>query len=219
VVQTTSHTRLNKRLEILVAASAVFRELGFHRAGMREIASRLGVAVGQLYYYFESKEHLLNWCQENSLQSLLRMDAHVGARASNASEKLFGLIYGHLACLHQWFPGSLAHLEITPGSKDDRLLHLRNQYEACMVNCIEEGIRDREFECEDSKLQALTVLGAMNWTTRWFRQEKEWSLLDLAKGIGIPILRGLRGSSLVVVDPHYVAEWFSQFDPMEWNDE
>ena len=45
-----------KREAILDAATAVFREMGFHNASMNAIASRLGGSKMTLYNYFPSKE-------------------------------------------------------------------------------------------------------------------------------------------------------------------
>lgn len=47
------------RSRILEAALSVFRERGFEKATMREIASEAGVAVGATYYYFDSKDALV----------------------------------------------------------------------------------------------------------------------------------------------------------------
>jgi len=47
------------RTRILNAALAVFRERGFERATMREIAAAAGVATGAAYYYFDSKDALV----------------------------------------------------------------------------------------------------------------------------------------------------------------
>jgi len=47
------------RTRILEAALLVFRERGFDKATMREIAAEAGVAVGAAYYYFDSKESLV----------------------------------------------------------------------------------------------------------------------------------------------------------------
>jgi TetR/AcrR family transcriptional regulator, cholesterol catabolism regulator len=45
-----------RRNEVLDAAAAVFAEKGFHAATTRDIADRLGLLPGSLYYYVESKE-------------------------------------------------------------------------------------------------------------------------------------------------------------------
>ncbi len=47
------------RSRILEAALLVFRERGFEKATMREIAAEAGVAVGAAYYYFDSKDAIV----------------------------------------------------------------------------------------------------------------------------------------------------------------
>jgi AcrR family transcriptional regulator len=47
------------RARILEAALATFRERGFERATMREIAQTAKVATGAAYYYFDSKEAIV----------------------------------------------------------------------------------------------------------------------------------------------------------------
>jgi AcrR family transcriptional regulator len=47
------------RSTIVEAALALFRERGYEAATMREIASRAGVSTGSAYYYFGSKEELI----------------------------------------------------------------------------------------------------------------------------------------------------------------
>jgi AcrR family transcriptional regulator len=47
------------RAKILEAALALFREHGYEAATMRAIAERAGVSLGNAYYYFGSKEHLI----------------------------------------------------------------------------------------------------------------------------------------------------------------
>jgi AcrR family transcriptional regulator len=47
------------RAVIVAAALALFRERGYEATTMREIASRAGVSTGNAYYYFGSKEELI----------------------------------------------------------------------------------------------------------------------------------------------------------------
>jgi AcrR family transcriptional regulator len=47
------------RAAIIDAALSLFGEKGFEAATMRGIAERAGVSLGSAYYYFESKEHLI----------------------------------------------------------------------------------------------------------------------------------------------------------------
>lgn len=50
---------IETRHRILTAALELFREHGYEAATMRAIAERAGVALGNAYYYFRSKEHLI----------------------------------------------------------------------------------------------------------------------------------------------------------------
>ena len=47
------------RALILQTALDLFREKGYEETTMRAIAQRAGVALGNAYYYFRSKEHLI----------------------------------------------------------------------------------------------------------------------------------------------------------------
>lgn len=47
------------RALILETAMRLFRERGYDRTTMRAIATEAGVSVGNAYYYFEGKEHLI----------------------------------------------------------------------------------------------------------------------------------------------------------------
>ena len=47
------------RARILESALAIFRERGFEKSTMREIAKAAGVAVGAAYYYFDSKDAIV----------------------------------------------------------------------------------------------------------------------------------------------------------------
>ena len=44
------------KLDAVRAAASVFSEKGFHGASTKDIAQRLGMKQGSLYYYFDSKE-------------------------------------------------------------------------------------------------------------------------------------------------------------------
>jgi len=55
----TKPRQLRRRREIMDSAAEVFATKGYHAATTRDIADRLGMQPGSLYYYFESKEAAL----------------------------------------------------------------------------------------------------------------------------------------------------------------
>jgi AcrR family transcriptional regulator len=58
------------RARILEAALRIFRERGFEKATMRDIASEAGVAVGAAYYYFDSKDAIVMAFYERSQERM-----------------------------------------------------------------------------------------------------------------------------------------------------
>ena len=86
----------HKRHEIVASAAAVFRELGFERASMSEIAARLGGSKATLYGYFSSKEELFLAVTEAEAQvhfepaitELVSGDADIRSALRRFGEKL-----------------------------------------------------------------------------------------------------------------------------------
>jgi AcrR family transcriptional regulator len=76
------------RGRILEAALSVFRERGFERATMREIATEAGVALGAAYYYFDSKDAIVMafYAREQAAMHE-RIEAELGA-AKTLEERL-----------------------------------------------------------------------------------------------------------------------------------
>jgi len=117
------------RTRILEAALAVFRERGFERATMREIATAAGVAVGAAYYYFESKDAIVMAFYERSqgemrpqiealleksktLESRLRAVISMKFECFGPNRKLLGALSAHSDPEHPLSPFSNETSEI-----------------------------------------------------------------------------------------------------------
>jgi AcrR family transcriptional regulator len=164
---------LRRKREILEAASRVFRRRGLHATGMRDIAAELEMHVGNLYYYFRNKEDLLAFCQEDALAGLLDLAGRVRATGLRADAKLYRLIVGHVIRVNEETPGALAHLEVDALSGDRRqtALRQRDAYEAAYREIIANGVEQRVFRSVDAAVVAMAILGALNWTVKWYRQD------------------------------------------------
>ncbi|MEJ2085992.1 MAG: TetR/AcrR family transcriptional regulator, partial [Acidobacteriota bacterium] len=159
-----------KRIEILEAASRVFRDRGLHATGMRDIAAECGMQVGNLYYYFKSKQDLLAFCQSHTLDGLLQLSRRVAELDLRSDTRLYLIVLGHVMRLNQDTLGSLAHLEVE--ALDARLrrpiLRRRDQYESSIRAVVKDGADRGVFRSTDPKVATMAVLGAVNWTVKWF---------------------------------------------------
>ena len=61
---------------IVEAALRLFEERGYERTTMRAVATEAGVSLGSAYYYFDSKEHLVQGFYDR-MQLLHREEAEV----------------------------------------------------------------------------------------------------------------------------------------------
>lgn len=182
-----------KKREILEAASRVFRRKGLHASGMRDIAAELEMAVGNLYYYFRDKEDLLAFIQQTTLAGLLRLASEVEALDLRADRKLWLLIAGHVALLNEAIPGSLAHLEVEALGEERRrpIQAGRDEYERTFRRLIAEGIATGVFRTSDAKVAELAILGAANWSVKWFRPDGGKSAREIGQEMAELLVRGL----------------------------
>jgi AcrR family transcriptional regulator len=166
-----------KQLEILAAASRAFRRQGLHATGMRDIAAESRMHVGNLYYYFRNKQELLAFCQRHTLIGLIELAERISQQVWQADEKLYRLIIGHIVRLNDEMPGSLAHLEIEALEQPLRrdILRARDRYEDAVRRLVQEGIDNGLFRQVDAGVVVKAILGAVNWTVKWFQQEGEKS--------------------------------------------
>jgi AcrR family transcriptional regulator len=201
MVQTSPDPRvqqkvLEKKREILDAASRVFRRRGLQSTGMRDIAAELGMAVGNLYYYFKDKEELLAFVQENTLEGLLNLAAQVRKSRFPADTRLRLLIEGHVVLLNEEIPGSLAHLEVEALREPWRrkIQDQRDEYERTFREILEEGMARGVFRQTDPKVSALAILGAVNWTVKWFRPDGAKTAREIGRECAELLVRGVMGT-------------------------
>ena len=182
-----------RRAEILRRAAGLFREKGFHGAGMREIARGLGMAPGALYYYFKSKDDLLYACQMLSLKRLLESARRIARLDAGPAEKLRRLVRAHLGHILDELGGSFAHVEFhaLPEPRLAEVVSKRDAYERLVRGVIEEGVAAGRFADVDVKLAALSLLGALNWTVVWWRPGGGRDLAGVADRMADAFLLGL----------------------------
>ena len=88
-----THKGLETRGRIVEAALALVTEVGYEKASMRAIAGRAGVSVGNAYYYFPSKAHLVQAFYERTGRDLAEAVAPVLARERTLEARLRGVLW------------------------------------------------------------------------------------------------------------------------------
>ena len=180
-------------MEILRAAARVFRRSGFAAAGMREIAAEADLSPGNLYHYFEGKDEILYFCQEQALERLLSALDEARSAGGPSDAQLRRVIRDHVICVLDEFEGSVAHLELEalPADLRQSITNRRDRYERGLREMISAGVRDGEFAPCDAELVTRAILGALNWTARWYRPDGSHGAGKIADGMADYLVRGL----------------------------
>ena len=182
-----------RRLEILRAAARVFRRRGFAATGMREIAAEAGLSPGNLYHYFAGKHEILYFCQDRSLETMLRALETARLSGETYAEQLGSVLRAHVHCLLDEMEGSAAHLEVDalPPELRSSIVEKRDRYERGVRRLISAGVRASQFAPCDTKLVTRAIFGALNWTAGWFDPEGPKSAASVAETMTTYLVRGL----------------------------
>lgn len=183
-----------RQREILAAAARLFRERGLHGTGMRDIAAALDMTAGNLYYYFASKADLLAFCQDEALAGLAQGLRRLARLSLPADTALALATAAHVARLNELTPGSLAHLEVDelPESHRAAIRSRRDAYERALRRLVARGIEEGVFRAEaDPRTAVLALLGAVNWTVKWFRPGRGKSARQIGFEFAELTVRGL----------------------------
>jgi AcrR family transcriptional regulator len=93
----TASRSARTRAQIVHAALTLFREQGYQRTTMRAVASAAGVSVGNAYYYFSSKEELVQGFYDVLVVDHAERCAGVFATSTDFADRLRGTLLAWVA--------------------------------------------------------------------------------------------------------------------------
>jgi AcrR family transcriptional regulator len=136
---------------------------------------------------------LLFFCQDRALDQMLAALEAARRSGSPHDERLRAVIRAHVHCLLDEIEGSAAHLEVEALREDLReaIIAKRDRYERGLRRLVSGGVREGRFAPCDTKLVTRAMLGAINWTARWFRADGPRPASGVADDVADYLIRGL----------------------------
>jgi TetR/AcrR family transcriptional regulator, cholesterol catabolism regulator len=187
-----------KKQQILEAAAKVFRQKGYDRATLRDIAKEARLLPGSLYYHIRSKEDLLRLIVEQPIHDLYAQLEDLVIAEAPAAEKLGRAIAVHLHAFDAHYPSLFVYLQnlLQVDAMRRPLQKQAKRYEECWQRLLIQGIQSGEFPPDlDVKMATFAILGMCNWMHRWYRQEGRLSIDDIIRQFARLALNGLRCQS------------------------
>ncbi|KDD25609.1 TetR/AcrR family transcriptional regulator [Bordetella bronchiseptica] len=192
-----------RQVELLDAAARAFTEMGFSAATIDSVADLIGVTKGSVYYYYRSKTDLFFAVHRRAMQ--LNLDA-VEPLAADLSvtpaRRLWNMAHAHTHLMMAHLPYQRVTVQgielrlagrTTAGQRAEleELVQLRDRYESLFRSVVEAGVAAGQFRAAPPALAVKPLLGALNWTTLWYRPregETEAERESIAHGIADAIV-------------------------------
>lgn len=135
--------------EILTAAAELFGERGYDAVSLEDVAERLDVTKGSLYYYFSSKDELGTAAIETlGTDWTARLEKVLDGSTGTAAEQLRALIHEHVSIAVRDYPAALQVFLVPrrwPHEQRERIKELRQRHDRLFRGLIEAGVAAGEF--------------------------------------------------------------------------
>ena len=182
------------RREAIRAAASVFAEKGFHGASPRDIAEKLGIKQGSLYYYFESKEQALGEVCLYGIEEYVARMHTIAAGDQPFESKLMATVTSHLTSYRERNEALKVHNDerlYLPEEKRARLKKMGSEYRQRLEGIFEEGIRGGAVRAEvDCHFAAQAVIGMCNAWGDLIVRDPELDLFDIIQKCTDLVLNG-----------------------------
>lgn len=172
------------RGRLLVQAAHLFREKGYERTTVRDLAAAVGIQSGSIFHHFRTKEDILQAVMtEAILFNTARMRERLAATGS-VKAQLRALVTCELESINGYTGEAMAVLvyewrSLSPESQA-RILTLRDIYEGLWMDVLQQAA-NQGMICADPFVVRRFLTGALSWTTTWYRPDGGMTLDDLAE--------------------------------------
>ncbi|MCQ6256774.1 TetR/AcrR family transcriptional regulator [Pseudomonas sp. Q11] len=179
------------RGKLLQTAAHLFRNKGFERTTVRDLASAVGIQSGSIFHHFKSKDEILRAVMEETIRYNTALMRAALAEADSVRERVLALIRCELQSIMGGSGEAMAVLVYEWRSLSEQgqrqVLALRDIYEALWLEVLGQA-KDAGYIRGDVFITRRFLTGALSWTTTWFRAEGSLSLDELAEEALILVL-------------------------------
>ncbi len=183
-----------RRAQILEKAAQLFRVKGYEATSMSDIADEVGITKAGLYYFVESKEHLLYLITDYGLDLLDETVVKPLEGVQDPKELLEKLIQLHVHMLlnrPREVTIILHERTALTGVYREKIQQRKKQYIDYVRRALLQ-LQKRGDARKDVDVTAATffLLGALNWVYQWYKADGRLSEEQLARELTEVFCRG-----------------------------
>ena len=158
-----------RRQRVLDAATKLAAEGGYDAVQMRDVAQEAGVALGTIYRYFASKDHLLAACQVEFARSIQQRLAERPARGGTAADRVVDVLR-RATRRTEAEPLLMAAMVTAISSPDPAVEPCQREVTAVMGALLAEPMRDVDPQLRDGIVRTLSHVwysALLGWVNGW----------------------------------------------------
>jgi len=180
---------------IKTVAVDLFYRQGYFATSISDIAKGCGIQKASIYYHYPSKEELLFFIMESTMDGLLD-HLKAGLAASEGVEaKMRAAVHGHVQFhLEQQKETFIATSELRGLSAEHYqvVVGKRDEYEGIFQALIQEGREQGIFDEGDVKILSYAVLTLCTAGAFWFKPNGRLAVDDIAEIYENFVLKGMK---------------------------
>ena len=193
---TEKHKYQQQRLQAIRSAAAVFAEKGFHGSSTRDIAERMGIKQGSLYYYFKSKQEALGEVCLFGIEDYVSHMQVIAASDQSFESKLMATITSHLSSYRERNEALKVYNDerlYLPEEKRGNLKLLGSGYRQLLEKIFEEGVQSGALRTSiDCHFAAQAVIGICNAWGDIIVRDPDLDLFDIIQKCTDLLLNGFQ---------------------------
>ncbi|MFD1737345.1 TetR/AcrR family transcriptional regulator [Bacillus salitolerans] len=151
----------------------LFEKNGYSETSIQDIVDSLGVTKGTFYYYFSSKEELLNDIHLGYIdEMLIQQEIIINDVNKDCKQKLFDIAYMLISNIKTKRSSAKIFFREMRNLSEENLSNIvkkRDKFRLNVESLLNEGIEKGEFRSNlNVKIATFGVLGIINWSYHWF---------------------------------------------------
>ena len=170
------------RGRLLREAARLFRDKGYERTTVRDLAAAVGIQSGSLFHHFRTKEEILKAVMVETIRLNTAIMQAAVEEAESDRDKLRALIRSELESIIGQTGEAMAVLvfewrSLSPKAQAE-VLELREIYENLWLEVL-GSLAARKVIAAEPFVTRRLLTGALSWTVTWYRPQGGMSLDEL----------------------------------------
>jgi TetR/AcrR family transcriptional regulator, cholesterol catabolism regulator len=168
-VESLTPNQAARRRRVIDAAMKLAADGGYDAVQMRDVAAEAGVALGTIYRYFASKDHLLAACQVEWARDIERQLQRRPARGDTAADRVVDVLRRATRSTER-SPKLTAALVTAISSSDPAVSGCQREMTAIMAGVLTSPMSDLDARFRDGIIRALSHVwfsSLLSWVNGW----------------------------------------------------